>query len=363
MLLRLPYLMLTSVFTFIRLLPMSDIDKNIEILTLRHQLAILQRQIDKPRLTRSDRAFLAALLHRLPRPQLRQLHLIVSPDTVLRWHRDLLRRRHAKVSRPKRPGRPPTIRSIQALILRLARENPNWGYRRIHGELAALEIKVAPSTVWEILQAHGIEPAPQRDHQTWAGFLRSQAHAILAADFYETRTLTGARLYVFAIIEHATRRIHIMGTTAHPTAAWTTQLARNLVKDLQDAGVTMKYLIRDRDSRYTRAFDNVFEDEGIAIVKTGIRLPRMNAIMERWVQSCRTELLDRTLILNQAHLLHALREYETFYNEHRPHRALHAAAPLRSLPEPITEPDRLNHLDIRRRDRLGGILHEYQHAA
>jgi putative transposase len=213
------------------------------------------------------------------------------------------------------------------------------------------------------LQAHGIEPAPQRDHQTWAGFLRSQAHAILAADFFETRTLTGARLYVFAVIEHATRRIHIMGTTAHPTAAWTTQLARNLVMDPQDAGVTMKYLIRDRDSRYTPAFDNVFEDEGIAIVKTGIRVPRMNAIMERWVRSCRAELLDRTLILNQAHLLHALREYESFYNEHRPHRALHAAAPLRSLPEPITEPDRLDHLDIRRRDRLGGILHEYQHAA
>lgn len=133
--------------------------------------------------------------------------------------------------------------------------------------------------------------------------------------------------------------------------------------DLMDAAVTMKYLIRDRDSRYTQAFDNVFHNEGIAIVTTGVRVPRMNAIMERWVRSCRAELLDRTLILNQAHLLHALREYESFYNEHRPHRALHAAAPLRPLPQPITEPDRLDHLDIRRHDRLGGILHEYQHAA
>ncbi|MGW3692256.1 integrase core domain-containing protein, partial [Streptomyces sp. NPDC005125] len=361
MLPRLPYLTLTSLFTFIRLLPMSDVDKNIEILTLRHQLAVLQRQVDKPRLTRSDRAFLAALLHRLPRRQLRQLHLIVSPDTVLRWHRDLLRRHHAKASRPKRPGRPPTVRSIQALILRLAGENLNWGYRRIHGELAALGITIAPSTVWEILKAHGIEPAPQRDQQTWAGFLRGQAHAILAADFFETRTLTGARLYVFAVIEHATRRVHILGATAHPTADWTTQSARNLVMDLMDAAVTMKYLIRDRDSRYTQAFDNVFHNEGIAIVTTGVRVPRMNAIMERWVRSCRAELLDRTLILNQAHLLHALREYESFYNEHRPHRALHAAAPLRPLPQPITEPDRLDHLDIRRHDRLGGILHEYQH--
>jgi transposase InsO family protein len=362
-LLRLPYLALTSVFTFIRLLPMSDSDKNVEILALRHQLAILQRQIDRPRLTPPDRAFLAALLHRLPRPTLHQLHLIVSPDTVLRWHRDLLRRHHAKASRPKRAGRPPTVRSVKALILRLARENPNWGYRRVHGELATLGIKVAPSTVWEILKDTGIEPTPQRDRQTWATFLRGQAHAILAADFFETRALTGARLYVFAVIEHATRRVRVLGATAHPTAAWTTQLARNLIMDLQDTGPAVKYLLRDRDTRYTAAFDAVFQNEGIAIVKTGVRVPRMNAIMERWVRSCRAELLDRTLIVNQAHLLHALREYETFYNEHRPHRTLKGAAPLRPLPQPITEPDQLDRLDIRRRDRLGGILHEYRHAA
>jgi len=150
--LRLSYLALTNVFAFVRLLPMSDVDKDVEILALRHQLAVLQRQIDKPCLAASDRAFLAAVLHRLPRPTLRQLHLIVSADTVLRWHRDFLRHRHAKASRPKRPGRPPTVRSIKTLVLRLTRENPSWGYRRIHGELAALGIKVAPSTVWEILK-------------------------------------------------------------------------------------------------------------------------------------------------------------------------------------------------------------------
>jgi putative transposase len=175
--------------------------------------------------------------------------------------------------------------------------------------------------------------------------------------------LTGARLYVFAVIEHATRRVRVLGATAHPTAAWTAQLARNLVMDLQDAGATAKYLVRDRDSRYTDAFDAVLHSDGVATVKTGIRVPRMNAIMERWVRSCRTELLDRTSIVNQAHLLRALREYETFYNEHRPHRALRAAAPLRPLPQPITEPDQLDRLDIRRRDRLGGIVHEYRHAA
>jgi putative transposase len=153
--LRLPYLALTSAFTLLRLIPMSEVDKKVEILMLRHQLAILQRQIDKPRFTPPDRALLAALLHRLSRPRLRQLHLIVSPDTILRWHRDLLRRHHAKQSRPKRAGRPPTVRSIQALVLRLARENTSWGYRRVHGELATLGIKVAPSTVWEILDEGG----------------------------------------------------------------------------------------------------------------------------------------------------------------------------------------------------------------
>jgi len=159
-LLRLPYLALTAVFAALRLVPVSDIEKDIEILALRHQLAILQRQNGKPRLTAADRAFLAALLHRLPRPRLAQLRLIVSPDTVLRWHRDMLRRRHARQSQRKRPGRPPTVRSIKLLVLRLARENPSWGYRRVHGELAALGITVAPSTVWEILKANGVEPHP-----------------------------------------------------------------------------------------------------------------------------------------------------------------------------------------------------------
>ena len=363
MLLRLAYLALTGVVTFLRLLPMSSTDKDIEILALRHQLTVLQHRVHKPRFTPPDRAFLAALLHSIPRPTLRQHHLIVSPDTILRWHRALLRRRHAKASRPQRPGRPPTIRSIQALVLRLVRENPNWGYRRVHGELHTRGIKVAPSTVWKILKTNGIEPAPHRDHLTWTTFLRSQAQAILAADFFDTTTLTGTRLYVLVVIEHASRRIRILGATAYPAAGWTTHMARNLIMDLQDAGATMKYLIRDRDSKYTTGFDAALADEGIAIRKTGIRVPRMNAIMERWVRSCRAELLDRTLIVNQTHLVHVLREYESFYNEHRPHRALHAAAPLRPLPEPTTQPDTLNHLDIRRRDRLGGILHEYHHAA
>jgi putative transposase len=183
---------------------------------------------------------LAALLHRLPRPKLRRLQLIVTPDTIMRWHRDLIRRRHAAISRRKRPGRPPTRRAIQSLIMRLARENPGCGYRRVHGELTTLDITVAAFTVWEILKQHGIEPAPQRNHQTWAGFLRSQAHAILACDVFTATTLTGATYYVFAAIEHASRRVRVLGVTAHPSAEWTTQTARNLIMDLHDAGAMVK---------------------------------------------------------------------------------------------------------------------------
>jgi transposase InsO family protein len=198
------------------------------------------------------------------------------------------------------------------------RANPEWGYRRVHGELAALGIKVAASTVWSILKEHGIPPVPERGHTTRAALLRSQAEAILAADFFETKTLTGATLTVPAVIEQATRRVRILGATAHPTADWLTQLTRNHAMDLQDSGTQIKYLIRDRDVRHPAGFDAVLADEGIEIVRTGVRTPRINAIVERWIRSCRTELLDRTLIWNQTHLLHALRAYETYVNQHRP---------------------------------------------
>jgi transposase InsO family protein len=306
---------------------------------------------------------LAALLHPLPRPTLRGLRLLVRPNTILKWHRDLVARRHAAVSSPRRRGRPRTLRSIRALVLRLANENPGWGYRRVHGELLVLGIKIAPSTVWEMLREAGIDPAPERSAAPWADFLRSQADALLAADFIETVTLTGARLYILAVVEHASRRIRIVGATAHPTAAWVTQAARNLVMDLQDVGSRARYIIRDRDGKYPALFDAILADAGINVVRSGVRVPRMNAIMERWVRTCRRELLDRTLIWNQRHLLHALREYEIFYNEHRPHQGIANARPLKSLPEPITERDQLVRLNIRRRDRLGGILHEYDNAA
>ncbi|MFC7588260.1 integrase core domain-containing protein [Nonomuraea antimicrobica] len=354
---------MTTTFSFLGLLLRTNRDKEIEILVLRHQLMVLQRQAAKPVFMPTDRFLLAGLLHRLPTDKLRHLVLLVRPDTILRWHRDLLRRRHAAASVPRGRGRPPTVRSVQLLVLRLARENASWGYRRIHGELVALGIKVAASTVWEILKAHGINPSPERSATTWAAFLRSQADALLACDFFEVRTLTGARLYVLAVIEHATRRIRVLGVTAHPTGQWVTQLGRNLAMDLQDVGSTARYLIRDRDAKFTAAFDAVLAYAAVRIVKSGVRMPRMNSIMERWIQTCRRELLDRTLIWNQSHLLHAPREFETFYNSHRPHRALRQATPLRSLPDTASTSAGVAQLDIRRHDRLGGVLKEYRHAA
>jgi len=359
------YLGVTNVFALLRLLPSSDRDKDVEILALRHQITVLERQLGKtrPYFLPSDRAFLAVLLHGLPRDVLCRFRLLVRPETVLRWHRVLLARRHATQSRQKSPGRPRTVRSIHRLVLRLARENPCWGYRRIHGELLVLGIKVAASTVWEILRQAGMDPAPERTSTTWAAFLRSQADALLACDFFETVTLTGARLYVLAVIEHGTRRIRVLGATPHPVASWVAQAAKNLVMDLEVSGARARFLIRDRDGKFPGLFDAVLEDAGIKIVLSGVQMPRMNSIMERWVQTCRHELLDRTLIWNQRHLLHALREFEHFYNQHRPHRTLADAAPLCPLPEPITDPERIAHLDVRRRDRLGGTLHEYRHAA
>jgi putative transposase len=364
-LLRLAYLGVSNAFAMLRLLPMSNRDKDAEILALRHQTMVLQRQLGerKPRFEPSDRAFLAALLHRLPTNVLRQVRLLVRPDTVLRWHRNLFARRRAIASRPNRPGRPRTLRSIRALVLRLARDNPGWGYRRVHGELLVLGVKVAASTVWEILREAGIDPAPQRVGSTWAAFLRSQADALLACDFIETITLTGARMYVLAVIEHASRRIRILGATGHPTARWVIQIARNLVMDLEDVGFRAQYLIRDRDGKFPAMFDSVLADVDITVVLSGIQMPRMNAIMERWVQTCRRELLDRTLIWNQRHLLYALREFERFYNGHRSHQGIANACPLHPLTTPITDPDTLAHLNVRRHDRLGGILNEYEHAA
>jgi putative transposase len=351
---RLLYLILLRVLGWIILLARSEASKDAEILVLRHQVLVLRRQVGAPKPSWADRAIISALVRRIPRT--RRLCLLVTPRTLLRWHAHLVRRRWTY---PRRgPGRPPTRPTIRALVLHLAAENPAWGYRRITGELAGLGRKVGAATVWRILHKAGIDPVPRRSGPNWGQFLRAQAEGILACDFFHADTITLTRLYCFAVVEHATRRVQVLGVTANPTAAWVTQQARNLMLDLGDHAGDFKFLIRDRDSKFTAMFDDVFRAEGIQIVLTAPRAPRMNAIMERWVGSVRRELLDRILIINAAHLRKALYEYESHFNGHRPHRALNQASPLRALPDPIAD-------DVRviRRDRLGGLLHEYAQVA
>ena len=357
MCLRFMFLLTTRLAVWLRLARREETWKTAEILILRHQLAVLQRQQPRrPELNWADRAFLATLLSVIPKACRHGLHLLVTPDTVLRWHRDIVRRRWAARSRRGKTGRPATRRNIRALVLRLARENPGWGYRRIHGELAGLGVRVSASTVWEILKNAGIDPAPRRSGPAWSLFLRSQAEAILACDFFTADLLDGTQAYVLAVIEHASRRIRILGVTLHPTGEWTAQQARNLIMDLGEQPHRVKFMIRDRGSNFTAAFDAVLADAGIRIVMCNVQTPRMNAVIERWIGECRRELLDRTLVWNQAHLRRILRAYEIHHNQHRPHRSLDAAAPLKPLPEPID----LGQYRIRRQARVGGLINEYR---
>jgi len=243
------------------------------------------------------------------------------------------------------------------VVLRLARENESRGYRRVHGELAGLGITVAPPTAWEILKSAGIDPAPRRDGPGWAEFLRSQAQGILALDFFTAGLLNGAKVYVLAVIEHRTRRARVPGATGHPAQSWVAQQARNLLMDLQDTGFGVKFVLHDQDASFTATCDAVFQAAGARVIRPVIQAPRMNSITERWTGSCRREPPDRTLAWNHRHLMTVLREHEDFCNTHRPHRTLRQAAPLRPLPDSVTNPD---HLRARRRDRAGGVIHEYR---
>jgi transposase len=336
----------------------SDREKEIEILLLRHQLHVLERQIARPQMTQADRALLAALSGVLPRRS--WASCFVTPSTLLRWHRELVARRWTYPSR--RPGRPATPGEVRELVLRLARENASWGYRRIQGELVGLGIKVAASTVWRILKDAGIEPAPKRSKTTWAEFLRQQAESILECDFLTVDTLFLRRFYVLFFIELATRRVHLAGVTDSP---WVTQQARNLLMQLDDEEVRVGFVIRDRDSKFTRDFDEVFHSEGIRVIKSPVRAPKARAHAERWVGSLRRECLDRVLILGRRHLEHVLATYAHHYNAHRPHRSLAQRPPFApSPPADGRTPGEIIALDrIRRRESLGGLIHEYSLAA
>jgi putative transposase len=357
MCLRFVFLLITRLASWLRLSRREEAWQTAEILILRHQLAVLRRRQPRcPNLTWADRALLAALLSVIPKARRHGLRLLITPDTILRWHRDIARRRWAARSVHGKTGRPATRRNIRALVLRLARENPGWGYRRIHGELAGLGVKIAAPAAWEILKKAGIDPSPRRSGPTWPQFLRSQAEAILACDFFTADLLDGTRAYVLAVIEHATRRIRILGVTQHPSGAWTAKQARNLVMDLGEQARRVKFMIRDRGPDFTAAFDAVLADAGIRTVLCNVRTPRMNAIAERWIGGCRRELLDNTLIWNQAHLRRILLQYQTHHNQHRPHRSLHGAAPLKPLPEPVS----LDQYRVRKQVHADGLINEYR---
>ena len=361
------YFALRRLFELVVLSLRAERSKEIEILALRHEVAILRRQTGRPAFQPADRALLAALSRLLPRSKWALFS--VTPRTLLRWHRRLVAKRWTYPHRP--PGRPPIDEETIALVVRLAKENPRWGYRRIQGELRKLGVRLAASTISRIMKDHGLGPAPRRRGPTWRQFLRAQASGIVATDFFHVDTVLLKRLYVLFFIDLGRRRIWVTGVTAHRGAAWVTQQARNVTGDFAAAQIATRFLIRDRDTKYVASFDAVFEAEGTEILKTPYRTPNANAFAERFVRTVRSECLDHLLILNEAHLERVLRSYADHYNGYRPHQGLSQEIPAAEITVlPVGEQNsddgrrRNRHRrTIRRHDRLGGLIHEYENVA
>ena len=321
-----------------------------------------RRNVGRVRYEPADRMWFAALARLLPRRRWTGI-FPVTPATLLAWHRKLAAKRYG-TSRRRKPGRPPTVPGITRLAVRLAQQNPLWGYRRIHGELTILGVTVAPSTVWQILRAAGIDPAPRRSDPTWRQFLHAQAAGIVAVDFPHVDTVLLKRLYVLVFIEHGSRRMHLGGVTAHPTGEWTAQQARNLALSLDERFEDIKFLIRDRGSNFTRSFDAVFEATGARILRSAVRTPRMNTICERLVGTLRREILDRVLILGEQHLRAVLTEYQAHYNTGRPHQGIAQRVPDNDrAPARATVTTEVDAQQIRRKPVLSGLINEYMHAA
>jgi transposase InsO family protein len=333
----------------------QDEGREIELLVLRHQVKVLQRQVKRPRLRRLDRVLLVAASRAMPRD--RWSSFLVRPETLLRWHRELVRRKWT-YERSGHPGRPPIGPEVRDLIVRLGRENPRWGYQRIRGELMKLGIKIPATTIRTILLRHGLHPAPRRAGPTWTEFLRSQAAGILATDFFTVETIRLKTLYVLFFIELQTRRVHVMGATAHPDSSWVTQQARNLVIDGRLGDV--RFLVRDHDVKFSGPFDEVLRTEGVRVIRTPIRAPRANAFAERFVRTVRRECLDHVLIYGRRHLERVLQAYVAHYVKERPHRGLGLGLPAGDQAQQIRG---TIGTPVERRDVLGGLIHEYRWAA
>ncbi len=353
--LRVLYLVLVRLSGWMALLARSSVSKDAELLVLRHEVAVLRRTNPKPRLDWADRALFSCLCRHLPRDILRRR--LVTPATILRWHRRLVAK---KWTFPHRTGRPPIDPEVAALIGQLARQNPTWGYQRIQGELLKVGRRVGASTIRRVLQQLRIPPAPIRANDTtWRQFLRTQASTMLACDFFHVDcAVTLQRIYVFFVIEINTRYVHILGTTTNPDGPWTAQQARNLITDLGDRAAELRFLIRDRAGQFTANFDTVFADAGIHVVKIPPRCPQANGYAERFVRTVRAELTDRMLIFGQRHLRRVLAKYVSHYNQQRPHRgqALRPPSPPQPAPTDALAP-------VIRLPILGGLINEYYPAA
>ena len=353
------YLLVRRLLDGLMVLSRREVSKDAELLVLRHENAVLRRQISRVRYQPADRLWLAALSRLIPRPRWDEV-FAVTPATLLAWHRRVAARKWDYTNR-RHPGRPPTAPAIRKLVIRMATDNPAWGHRRVQGELVKLGHPIAASTVWQILHAAGIDPAPRRSGPTWKQFLTAQALGILAVNFVHVDTVLLRRIYALIVIEHSTRRVHLAGITANPDGAWTTQAARNFLMDLGQRAASVKFLIRDRAGQFTGSFDAAFTAAGIRILTSPPQAPRANAVCERVIGTLRRELFDQLLITNEHHLRRALTSYLLHYNAARPHRSLRQLAPAQAP----TRPPQIDLAEqrIRRRQVLGGLIHEYQIAA
>ncbi len=343
---------------------LSEHQKDVELLLLRQQLRIMQRKLQRPpRISHWEKLILAILTVKLTRlatssrAQLRHSLLLFTPDTVLKWHRELVRRKWTFMQH-RSPGRPRIAPDVEALVLRLAQENPRWGYSKLQGELTTLGHTLARSTIRNVLKRGKVPPASQRgcSGSSWKTFLNHYRGQIMACDFFTVETLWLKTIYVLFFLELGTRRVHLAGCTANPTGAWVTQQARQFSWEIHDAAVPMRFLIHDRDAKFPAAFDTVFRAENVTSIRTPYQAPKANAFAERWIRSVREDCLDHLLILNERHLQRVLQEYVTYFNDARPHQGLDQHCPVPRMRPP-------GQGCIRRRDVVGGLIHDYYRTA